>query len=93
MAEGGEFDYDDPCTDHGIDHDGDDADEQEVNRTQLFQPGAASTLYHGGEQVQTMQRYQTGLPDTLYNEWTPFIASTSEIEERLHLLKDSVTSI
>ena len=38
-----------PWEDHGIDHDGDDDDEQEVNTTQPFQPGASSTPYHEGE--------------------------------------------
>ena len=33
--------------DHGIDHDDD--DEEEVNTTQPFQPGASSTPYHEGE--------------------------------------------
>ena len=35
-----------------IDFNNDDDGEQEVNRTQPFQPGAASTPYHGGEQIQ-----------------------------------------
>ena len=68
MAEGGDFGYDDPDLDYQIDHDDD--DEQEVNRTQPFQPGAASTPYHGGEQheMQTMMHEQSGLPDTSYDE-------------------------
>jgi len=48
MAEGGgEFGDGDLIHFHDNDHDDDD-DEQEVNRTQPFQPGAASTPYHGG---------------------------------------------
>ena len=52
MAEGG---YDPtkenetPWEDHGIDNDGDDDDEQEINRTQQFHPGATSTPYPEGE--------------------------------------------
>ena len=75
MAEGGDFGHDDPDLDYQIDHD----DDQEVNRTQPFQPGAASTPYHGGEQheMQTMMHEQSGLPDTSYEE-TPLL----EPEER-----------
>ena len=43
MAEGGDFGYDDHYLDHNIDHDDD--DEQEVDRTQPFNPGQASTPY------------------------------------------------
>ena len=82
MAEGGEFGMDQPDLDHDIDHDDDDDDdddEQEANRTQPFQPGTASTPYHGGEQheMQTMQHEQSGLPETSFDEetlcWTGFI--------------------
>jgi len=70
---GGEFGYKDPDLDNQIDHDD---GEQEVNRTQPFQPGAASTPYqpgapyHWGEQTEmhTMQHEQSGLPDTSYSE-------------------------
>ena len=72
MAEGGEFGMDQPDLDHDIDHDDDDDDddEQEANRTQPFQPGTASTPYHGGEQheMQTMQHEQSGLPETSFDE-------------------------
>ena len=50
MAEGGydpTTENETPWEDHGIDHDDD--DEQEVNTTQPFQPGASSTPYHEGE--------------------------------------------
>ena len=53
MAEGSEFGMDQPDLDHRLDRDDDDDDdddEQEANRTQPFQPGTASTPYHGGEQ-------------------------------------------
>ena len=50
MAEGGydpTTENETPWEDHGIDHDDDD---EEVNTTQPFQPGASSTPYHGGEE-------------------------------------------
>ena len=75
MAEGGEFGDRNPILDYDIDNDGDeDDDDQEVNRTQPFQPGAASTPYHGGEQIQmqTMHQEHSGLPDTSYEE-TPLL--------------------
>ena len=60
-----DFGCDDPNLDRNIDND-DDYDVQEVNRTQAFQPGAASTPNQGGEQyeMQTMMHEQSGLPDT-----------------------------
>ena len=79
MASGGDFRYEDPDLDYKIDHDDDDDDEEEeVNTTRLFQPGAASTPYHGGGQheMQTMQQEQSGLPETSYEE-TPLIRSGS----------------
>ena len=83
MAEGGDFGYDDPALDYDIDHDDDDDDEddEEVNRTRPFQPGAASTPYHGGEQhgMQTMHE-QSGLPDTSYEE-TPFFRRAGSISD------------
>ena len=56
-------------------------DEQEVNRTQFFEPTTASTPY-GGEQheMQTMQHEQSGLPDTSYEE-TPFLTRTGSISD------------
>ena len=61
-----------------LDNTGDD-DEQEVNRTGAFVPGAfepyePSTPYHGIEQyeLQTMMHEQSGLPDTSYEE-TPLL--------------------
>jgi len=73
MAEGGgEFGYDDPELQEQLDHDDDD-EEQETDRTRPFQPGAASTPYHGGEtiEMQTRQHEKTGLslrPETSYQE-------------------------
>ena len=85
MAEGGYFGYDDPYHDYGIDHDDydddddDDAVQESLNRTQPFNPGQASTPYHGGEQVemQTMQHEQSGLPS---------------YDETSHLLEDDFLS-
>ena len=84
MAEGVHFGYDDRDLDDKLDHDGDDDDdEQEVDTNRPFQPGAASTPYHGGEQheMQTMQYEQSGLPDTSYDE-TPLLGNFIGPEER-----------
>ena len=80
MAEGGgEFGYKDPDLDNRLDHDDSD-NGQEVNRTQPFDPGAASTPYqpgapyHEGEQTEmsSMWHEQSGLPDTSYAETSFF---------------------
>ena len=89
MAEGGDFGYEDHDLDYQIDHDDDD-DDQEVNRTQPFRPGAASTPYHGGErhEMQTMHE-QSGLPS--YDEETPLIsegAPDKDLERRLRNLRN-----
>ena len=85
MAEGGEFGMDQPDLDHDIDHDDDDDDddEQEANRTQPFQPGTASTPYHGGEQheMQTMQHEQSGLPETSFDE-IPLLGSFTHQQDK-----------
>ena len=54
-----------PWEDHGIDHDDD--DEEEVDTTQPFQPGASSTPYHGGEEheMANMDPEEEGLGDTV----------------------------
>jgi len=70
---GGEFGYEDPDLDNRVDHDD---EEQEVERTQPFQPGAASTPYQPGDpcqvgeqtEMRTMHHKQFGLPDTSYAE-------------------------
>ena len=90
MAEGGgEFGMDQPDLDHDLDHDdrddrddSDDDDDQEVNTTRPFQPGTASTPYHGGEQheMQTMQHEQSGLPETSFDE-TPLLERTPSISD------------
>ena len=79
MAEGGgDFGYDNPDLDDILDHDDDDDDKQESDTTRPFQPWAASTPYHGGEQheMHTMHDEQSGLPDTSYEE-TPSIGAQS----------------
>ena len=65
MAEGGydpTTENETPWEDHGIDHDDD--DEQEVNTTQPFQPGASSTPYHEGEahEMANMGEEGEGIP-------------------------------
>ena len=93
MAEGGDFGYDNPYLDHDIDHDDDD-NEQEVNTTQPFQPGVASTPYHGGEQheMQTMPHEQSGLPDTSYAE-TPLLDDCFSHEEKQGYIEGARVSI
>ena len=88
MAEGGyDFGYEDPDLDDKLDNDDDDDDdEKEVDTTRPFQPGAASTPYHSGEQIemQTRHREKNGLPDTSYDETveTPLLSDFSSLEER-----------
>ena len=74
MAEGGGFTHEDfDLMMKDIQHSGDYDDDQEVNTTRPFQPGAASTPYHGGEEheMQTMMHKQSGLPS--FDETTPLI--------------------
>ena len=94
MAEGGYFGYDDPDLDDKLDHDDDDDSDQEVDKTRLFQPGAASTPYHGGEQheMQTMQHKQSRLPDTSYEE-TPLLNDFSSREERQGIIDNRIDDI
>ena len=92
MAEGGEFGMEQPDLDHDIDHDDDDDDdddEQEVNTTRPFQPGTASTPYHGGEQheMQTMQHEQSGLPETSFDESIPLLGSFTHQEDKPAILE------
>ena len=91
MAEGGEFGMDQPDLDHDIDHDDDDDDdddEQEANRTQPFQPGTASTPYHGGKEheMQTMQHEQSGLPETSFDE-IPLLGSFTHQQDKPAILE------
>ena len=91
MAEGGEFGMAQPDLDHDIGHDDDDDDddEQEANRTQPFQPGTASTPYHGGEQheMQTMQHEQSGLPETSFDEEIPLLGGFIHQDDKPALLE------
>ena len=75
MAEGEEpFAHDFPIPDY-------DDDEQEVDTTRPFFPGASSTPYDRGEQheMQTMMHEQSGLPDTSYEE-TPLLGAQADIQ-------------
>ena len=79
MAEGEDpFAYKDPVLDDNLDNDD---DEQEVDTTQPFQPGASSTPYYGREQyeMQTMMHEHSGLPDTSYEE-TPLLGAQAETQ-------------
>ena len=80
MAEGHDFGNDNPVLDYNIDHDDD--DEQEVDTTRPFQPGAASSPYHDWEQyeMQPMQHEQSGLPDISYEE-TPLLRRAGSISD------------
>ena len=68
----------------------DDNDDQEINRTGPFDPGAASTPYNGGEQyeMQTMMHEQSGQPDYSYEE-TPLLGARSQSEKSW----DALTSL
>ena len=76
MAEGEDpFALDFPVHDDNYD------EEQEVDTTRPFFPGASSTPYDRGEQyeMQTMMHEQSGLPDTSYEE-TPLLGAQAEIQ-------------
>ena len=87
MAEGEDLiDFRDP------DNTGDD-DEQEVNRTGAFVPGAfepyeASTPYHGGEQInfQTTMHEQSGLSEPSYEETAFWGGAQGEIRRSWYAL-------
>ena len=68
-----------------IDHDGDDDadDEQEVNRTRPFQPGASSIPYHGGEEheMTRLPSEQSKVLDTCYVE-TPLLGDFIHKDDR-----------
>ena len=95
MAEGGgEFGYEDKALDKKIDKNDNwnpewDNDQYAVNTTQFFEPTTSSTPYHGGEkhEMQTMQHEQSGLPS--YDETTPPLTTTEEIERRLAALREN----
>ena len=84
MAEGEDL------IDFNEDHDNDD-EEEEVNRTWSFQPGAVSTPRGGWGQceMQTFMHEQSGLPDTSYEE-TPLLDDAQAINQ---ISWDSLTRI
>ena len=71
------FDNENRDLDYRLDHedDGDADEETETNTTQPFQPGAASTPYHGGKEIemQTMPQEERGLPETSFDEDIPLL--------------------
>ena len=71
------FAYKDLVLDDNLNNDGN----EEVNRTQPFEPGAASTPYYRGEQyeMETMMHEQSGLPDTSYEE-IPLLGAQAETQ-------------
>ena len=92
MAEGGaEFGHDErePLVDNTDDR-GD--DEQEVDRTQPFQPGASSTPYNRGEQIemQTMQHEQSGLPSSEEIPLLGDLLDPDDKQSRLERAKDFI---
>ena len=82
MAEGGDFSLDQPELDKTLDNKDDDDDEKDANTTRPFQPGTASTPYHGGEQheMQTVQHEKSRLPETSFDE-TPLLERTPSISD------------
>ena len=79
MAEGEDpFAYDNPILDDALDDD--DYEEEEVDPTRPFQPGASSTPYNGGKyEMQTMTHEQSALPDTSYEE-TPLLGAQAQMQ-------------
>ena len=88
MAEGEDpFAFKEPVPEYNLDNDD---DEQEVNTTRPFQPGASSTPYyapeaystpyHGGEkhEMRTMMHEQSGLPYD--EETTPLLGPQVETQ-------------
>ena len=72
----GRFDNEIPDLDYRLDHnDDDDEEETEANTTRPFQPGASSTPYHGGEQIEkhAMSQEQSGLPETDFDGNIPLL--------------------
>lgn len=58
------------------------------DRTQPFQPGAASIPYHGGEQteMQMRQHEKNGLPESSYEE-NPLLGDFFSLEDKTTLLE------
>ena len=57
-------------------------DDKEADTAGSFRPDAASTPYHGGEQIelQNIQHENNGLPDTSYVE-TPLLRTAGSITD------------
>ena len=101
MADGGrDFGYEDKSLGYKIDNDGeydDDYDQEEVNTTRRFQPGAAfdpsvaSTPVEQYE-MRKMMREQSGLPDTSYEE-TPLLGNFLHSEDKQSWLEQAKTFI
>jgi len=91
MAQGGDdFGFKDPELDKKLDHD---EEEEEVNRTQPFQPddrGDTSTPYHRGDNIEmeTMLHELSGLPDTSYEEEKTLLGSQAEQQKSWTVLTD-----
>ena len=89
MAEGGEFGMEQPDLDNRLDHDDKDDEQEVVNTTRPFQPGTASTPYHGGEEIemQTMQQEQSGLQEISFDEDIPLLGSFIHQDDKPALLE------
>ena len=72
-------------------HDDNYDEEQEVDTTRPFFPGASLTPYNRGEQyeMQTMMHEQSGLPDDSYEE-TPLLGDAQGIKQ---ISWDKLTSL
>ena len=77
-----------PWEDHGIDHDGDD-DDDEANTTQPFQPGASSTPYTPGAPYHPSEAHEmTDLPREQSSGDLTARLAMSEIKERFPLVNE-----
>jgi len=91
---GGDKTFENPAFEPDLDIGGGD-DQQALSETQPFQPGAASTPYHGGEQyeMKTMMSEESGgrpsYEETDFggNERTHLLETDSNLEEALHNLQ------
>ena len=76
-----------PREDHGIDHDDD--DEQEVNTTQPFRPGASSTPYHEGEAHEMANMGEEGDTIPLLPKYEDFVF-TEDMETLVNRFKEFI---
>ena len=65
--------------------------ETETNTTQPFQPGVASTPYHGGEQIEmhTVSQEQSGLPETSFDEDIPLLENFIHKNDKPRMLEEA----